>query len=70
MNDLLKITTVYGETCYVSRQDFERCRIQIPLRFKTGLKLSDGVARPRGEAITLHRDNIALVNGVKIGGAA
>lgn len=61
MRETLKVKDVYGATCYISREDYERGRVQLRLYTSTGKRLSDHYEAMnwKGRATTLHRDNIA-----------
>ncbi len=61
---LLKVTTVYDRTCYVSAEDWAKGRVQTPVRYKTGRKHSDMPPGLNRGAWTIHRDNVAKVEGV------
>ena len=60
--ELLKVTDVYGRTCFVSRADWDRGRTQTSCRFKTGRTYLDAPKGlcPKGGA-SIHRANVARV---------
>lgn len=59
---MLRVRDVYGREHWVSAEDWNKGRIQTPLRFRTGRRYLDVPAnlRPEGGAM-IHRENVAEV---------
>jgi hypothetical protein len=38
---LLKVTTVYGDTCYIGAEDHARARHMVSLRHRNGIRFED-----------------------------
>lgn len=60
---LVRVTDVYGDRWWVSAEDLASKRIQLPLRNRRGVRLTDTARGQRmlrrGDAVSIHRDNIA-----------
>lgn len=59
----VRVTDVYGDKWWVSAEDLASKRILLPLRNRKGICLTDTPtgqrALRRGDAVSIHRDNIA-----------
>lgn len=62
-DNLMVVRDVYGDVHRVSREDYERGRVQLRLYTRTGKRLSEYYAAMGwgGRATTLHRDNVAEI---------
>lgn len=61
---ILRITTVYGDRCFVTAEAFERGRVMIPLVTRDGRSVTDLPSFKPGDCHMLHRENIAEVEPV------
>lgn len=59
--EILQITTVYGDRCFVTRKAFDRGRVMIPLVMRDGRPLTERKGFKPGDCHMLHRENIEKV---------
>lgn len=65
MTDLLQVTTVYGDRCYVRASDYAKARHMVPLVTRQGVDFADRKRHKRGDCTMIALDNIAGVKPVR-----
>ena len=64
MSNLLQITTVYGDRCYVIAADYEKGRPFIQLVTRQGVYFADRKSHKPGDCAHLARANVASIKPV------